>query len=476
MNLRVTSESLKRASQRASELYTEIFSELESRRVDPGVTREEMRTMFSNSINEKGVGLDQALEEFSEKVLPNSMGTPHPLYFGLVNSSPLPAGPLADLLVSSLNNNGGAFHQSPAMSATEQEVIRAFAGLCGLGAETSGMILPGGTFANLQGLMLARQAHFPSWSTDGPASLDGRPILYRSDVTHFCNDRAAHVLGIGQTGLVRIPSQGRGEIDLGHLEQQIQRDRAAGHLPFAVVANGGTTGTGALDDIDSIADICKRHNLWLHVDACYGGGSLLLEPRLSEFQGIHRADSIAIDPHKWFFIPMTAGILLTPHHQLERETFDIAASYIPSGGDAVDPFRRGLPTSRRSSGLTIWMTLRAHGWNAIREAVERNIRLTRFLEELLFDAGFRVLEGGKLSIACARWEPAGVEAVVLDQLQTEIAQTVIDSGRAWFSTVKHEDEIWMRLNLVNIHTQDHHIDTLAKLLSETARQCAVSYD
>lgn len=470
MNLHVTNESLKRASQRAGELYTEIYSELESRRVDPGVAREEMRAMFSNSIGEEGVGLDQALEEFAEKILPNSMGTPHPLYFGLVNSSPLPAGPLADLLVSSLNNNGGAFHQSPAMSATEQEVIRAFAGLCGLSAETSGMILPGGTFANLQGLMLARQAHFPNWSTDGPASLGGRPILYRSDVTHFCNDRAAQVIGIGQTGLVRIPSQGRGVIDLGHLDQQIQRDRAAGHLPFAVIANGGTTGTGALDDIDSIADICERHNLWLHVDACYGGGSLLLEPRLPEFEGIHRADSIAIDPHKWFFIPMTAGILLTPHHQLERETFDIAASYIPCGGDTVDPFRRGLPTSRRSSGLTIWMTLRAHGWRAIREAVERNIRLTRYLEELLFDAGFRVLEGGKLSIACARWEPAGVEAVVLDQLQTEIAQAVIDSGRAWFSTVKHEDELWMRLNLVNIHTRDHHVVTLAQLLSETARQ------
>ena len=141
------------------------------------------------------------------------------------------------------------------------------------------MILPGGTFANLQGLLLARQAHFPKWSEHGPESLTGRPILYESDATHFCNDRAAMVLGIGRQGVVKIRSYGRGKMDLDHLEQQIQRDQDAGHQPFAVVANGGTTGTGALDDIGAMADICQRHKLWLHVDACYGGADCCWNPR-----------------------------------------------------------------------------------------------------------------------------------------------------------------------------------------------------
>jgi aromatic-L-amino-acid decarboxylase len=350
-------------------------------------------------------------------------------------------------------------------------VIQQFARLCGLPDETSGMILPGGTFANLQGLLLARHAHFPSWAKEGPAALDGRPLIYRSDVTHFCNDRAAQVIGIGEAGLVRIGSHGRGVIDRKQLEKQIQRDREAGHLPFAVVVNAGTTGTGAIDDIGAIADLCQRYKLWLHVDACYGGGALLLEPRLHQLEGIGRADSIAIDPHKWFFIPMTAGLLLTPHRELEVATFDIDASYIPQG-DSIEAYRRGLPTSRRGSGLTIWMTLRAHGWKVIREAVARDIRLTRYLEDLLREAGFRVLDGGQLSVACARWEPEGVEAVALDELQASIARAAVDTGRSWFSTVKHDGAVWLRLNLVNIHTREHHIESLAELIASTTRTVA----
>ncbi len=252
MNLDLSPEGLRRASARAAELFTEIFTELEQRRVDPGVTREAMRELFHDSIGEHGVGLDQALTDFAEKILPHSMGTPHPMYFGLVNSSPLPAGPLADLLLSSLNNNGGGFHQSPAITATEHEVVREFASLCGLGDEASGMILPGGTFANLQGLLLARRAHFPQWHKAGPTAVAGRPLLYCSEATHFCNARAAQVIGIGEQGVVPIPSRGRGEIATSmRLEEQIERDRQAGHLPFVVVANAGTTGTGALDDINA---------------------------------------------------------------------------------------------------------------------------------------------------------------------------------------------------------------------------------
>lgn len=471
MNLDMSRESLQRTANRAAELYTDIFAGLEQRDVDPGVSREKLEALFRDTLGDHGVGVDQVLDEFAEQILPNSMGTAHPMYLGLVNSSPLPAGPLADLLVSSLNNNGGAFHQSPAITTLESEVIAQFSQLCGMDNDASGMILPGGTFANMQGLLLARHAHFPQWNAEGPASLSGRPLMYCSDVTHFCVERAASAIGIGRRGVVQVPCAGRGEIDVQRLDEQISRDRQAGHIPFAVVANGGTTGTGAIDDTDAIADICAKHDLWLHVDACYGGGALLLEPRPRELRGTSRADSIAIDPHKWFFIPMIAGLLLTRHRELEVTTFDVNISYIPGDG-TVDAFRRGIPTSRRSAGLTIWMALRAHGWNVVREAVTRNVQLTRQLESRLKDAGFRVLEDGQLSIACARWEPAKVSSEALDDLQNRIAQHVIGSGQAWFSTVSFEQQIWLRLNLVNIHTQQPHVERLAKLITEAANECS----
>lgn len=468
MSLDLSRDALRQAADRAAQLYTEIYAGLEDRRVDPGVTRAQMQALFAKSIGDEGVGLDRTLEEFAEKILPNSMGTPHPLYLGLVNSSPLPAGPLADLLVSALNNNGGAFHQSPAISATEREVVREFSRLCGFGEDASGMILPGGLFANLQGLVLARQAHFPEWHKRGPTALNGRPRLYRSHAGHFSVDRAATIIGLGQEGIVEVPARGRGEIDVHELEEQIIRDREAGDLPFAVVANAGTTGTGALDDIEGVAAVCQRQKVWLHVDACYGGGALLLEPRLPEFAGIGRADSVAIDPHKWFFVPMTAGLVLTRRRDLEVEAFEIAASYIPRD-EEVDPFRRGVPCSRRSSGLAVWMTLRAHGWNVIRDAVERNIRLTRQLEERLAARGFNVLGGGQLSIACARWEPAGLGRADLDALQQKIAQAVIATGEAWFSTVHHDGAVWLRFNMVNYHTRERHVDRLVELVADAAK-------
>lgn len=468
MSLDMSREALERTAARAAEIYAEIFAGLEQRRVDPAASRAALVEMFTDSLGDDGVGVDQALDEFEQQVLPNSMGTAHPLYLGLVNSSPLPAGPLADLLVSSMNNNGGAYHQSPAITTLEEEVIRQFSQLCGMD-EATGMILPGGTFANLQGLLLARHAHFPKWNDEGPTSLSGRPLIYCSDVTHFCVDRAAAAIGIGRRGVVQIPSMARGQIDVAQLDKQIAQDREAGHLPFAVVANGGTTGTGAIDNVATIADVCQKHKLWLHVDACYGGGALLLEPRPAELRGIEKADSIAIDPHKWFFIPMVAGLLLTRHTELEVATFDVDISYIPGDG-SVDAFRRGVPTSRRSAGLTIWMALRAHGWNVLREAVTQNVNLTRNLEAQLRQAGFRVLPDGQMSIACARWEPDKIDERGLNQLQTDIAQTVIASGRAWFSTVEFEGQIWLRLNLVNLHTRQHHIDDLAQLIIDTANQ------
>ena len=389
------------------------------------------------------------------------------MYFGLVNSSPLPAGPLGDLLLSSLNNNGGSFHQSPAISAAEAEVVRQFASLCGYPEDASGIILPGGTFANLHGLMLARQRHFPDWMEKGPMSVDGQPLLYGSSSTHFCIDRAAYALGIGRSGLRKIASKGRGEIDTNALHSCIVKDLDAGHRPFAVVANAGTTGIGAIDDLQAVAEVCQRHGLWMHVDACYGGGALLLEPGIENLSSIGRADSIAIDPHKWFFVPMTAGLLLTKHRELELETFDVSAPYIPNDG-TIDAFRRGLPTSRRSSGLTVWMTLRAHGWSAIREAVQRNIELIRYLERLLGEAGFEVMEGGQLSVACARLVPPSMPDFEVNAFQKRIAEEVVEAGNAWFSTVEHEEKRWLRMNLVNLHTRREHIEALVQMVVQTA--------
>jgi len=450
------------AGQKAVALFAEIYRGLEQRPVAPPTTRAALREIFSGTLVEEGVGLLQALHEFEQWVLPGSMGTPHPLYLGLVNSSPLPGAAVADLLISSLNNNGGAYHQSPAMTICEEQVIRSFARLFGM-PDADGMILPGGSFATLQAIVLARVQ-----ATGGPAQPGLR--LYTSEAAHFSVARTAMVAGMAGEDVVSIPVSGRGVMEVSVLRERIDQDRARGKRPFAVVATAGTTGTGALDPLDEIVAVCRKEKIWLHVDACYGGAAMLLDSMKSRFAGIEQADSIAIDPHKWFFIPVTAALLLTVHRNLAQKAFATSAgSYIPTDGEP-DAWQRGIPTTRRSSGLAVWMALRAHGWQTIRATVKNNIELTRMLEKLLVERGFRVLDGGELSVACARWEPPNQTEEGLDRLQSAIARDVVSSGKAWFSTTRHAERTWLRFNMVNLHTREQHVRTLAELLRATAER------
>jgi len=395
----IQQEPLEEAARRAGELFVEIYRGLEQRRVSPQVERGRLLEQFAGTLPDDGIGLTAALDEFRQRVLPACMGTPHPLYLGLVNSSPLPGAVLADLLVSALNNNGGAFHQSPAMTACEAEVVRTFTRLYGFPEDTEGMFLPGGTWATLQALVLARAR-----AIGRRAPAPGLRI-YTSEAAHFSVARTAIVAGIGEDDIVSLPTAGRGELVVELLAKAVRRDRRDRKTPLAVVATAGTTGTGAVDPLADIVEICQTENLWMHIDGCYGGALALLPEWRDCLSAAGRAQSIAVDPQKWFFIPVTAALLLCREAGLAARIFDTAqGSYIPGDG-SVDAWRRGIPTTRRSTGFTVWMAIRAHGWRTIREAVRRNIELTRLLEQLLNERGFTILPDGKLSIACARWEP-----------------------------------------------------------------------
>jgi glutamate/tyrosine decarboxylase-like PLP-dependent enzyme len=234
-------DALEQAARRAGEIFVEIYQGLEKRRVDPGVTREVMARRFTNTLSEEGQGLVATLDEVAKDVIPACMGTPHPLYFGLINTSPLPGAALADLLVSALNNNAGAFHQSPAFTALETEVIASFVRELGLGPVRHGMFLPGGTYANLQALVLARSRRGPD------------PRLYTSASSHFSVARAAHVVGLEPHEVVSIPSRGRGE---GILPSASSRPparpaperstRSTGSRPCASARSSGSTWTPAM--------------------------------------------------------------------------------------------------------------------------------------------------------------------------------------------------------------------------------------
>lgn len=454
-------EEFRQAGHQAIDAIADFFDSARARAVTPNVDREFMRELYANTISDQGTGIVAAVEEFTGRVFDQSLCMSNPLYLGLVNSSPFPIGVIGDMITSSLDNNAGAFHQGPTIAATEREVIRA---LCEqLQYEGSGLMLPGGSYVNFHALQLARDTHFPEWQQQGPTAQTRQPRVYVSAASHFSNNRGLLALGLGARSIVSVPVVGRGEMDMSELEMLIRCDLDHGHQPFAIVTTLGTTGTGAIDDIESAARIALEFDLWLHIDACYGGAVGLLPDWKATFEQVKHADSLAVDLHKWFYMPLTAGVVLTRNESATKRSFEIGASYIPDQGH-VEAYRRGLPTSRRGSSLGVWLALRAHGWDTIRDSVKRDIELTRVLESKLDDVGFRVLPGGQLSIACARWEPKAIESESLDDLQIRLADEVRKTGKAWFATTQHEGNAWLRFNMVNLHTRESDLDELMRHL------------
>jgi len=372
-----------------------------------------------------------------------------------------------------MDNNCGAEHQGPSGAAAEREVLRVFGELFLGRDDATGLVLPGGSFANHHGILLARARAFPEWEAEGPTAVEGAPVLYVSEATHFSGARAGTTAGIGQKGVRLVPTEGRGSISSAALDEMIREDLDRGRRPFAVIATAGTTGTGAFDPLDRVADIAEAHGLWLHVDACYGGAARLLPELDARFVGMERADSIAVDPHKWFYMPLACSLVLTRHTPEQLNPFAIENSYIPKSSE-VYPYQRGISTSRRGTAITLWMTLRAHGLDVIRQMVREDIRLTRRLEVRLAVAGFEILPDGELSVACARWVPTGVPDDETDALQERIVRAVIEADQAWFATVRHEGRTWLRLNILNVETTPADVDAIADAVASAAERTSAA--
>lgn len=442
------------ALEKAGAIFLEMVrGNLTLNRITPATPPSEIQESFAHSLGGQGRGLISALEDFENLVLPQSLQISNPMYMGLVNSSPLPGAALMDSLVSALDNNAGASHQGPAGQACEAEVIRSLLDLLGLAPETKGLFLPGGTFANLHGLLLARTA----CRNRHRASYD-RMTLYYSEASHFSIGRAAQVMGLEPENLRMVPVKGRGHIDILALDARISDDKAAGLIPCAVTCNLGTTGTGALDPIQEVIEVCRDHNTWCHVDACIGGSVMMLEEFAEYRRALVQADSLAVDLHKWFFMPLTASLVLTRHAQVEADCFQLEASYIPRS--ELEPYQRGIPTSRRESGLTVWLAIRAYGWEIVARTVRENIRLTRLLEEKLSEAGFQVLQNGELSVCCARMDaddlPPGFHECVAENIRKQ--------GEGWFGTVRHGGHVWWRFNILNLYAEEAHVLRMVELL------------
>jgi aromatic-L-amino-acid decarboxylase len=446
------------------------FNGLSDLRVGRTGTRREMEALLREPPPEEGSDFSAVLAEYQEKVAPYACRIDHPRFLAFIPSAPTFYSVLGELLASGTNPFAGVWLEAAGPAQVELVVLDWFKEFLGYPAEAGGILTSGGSEANLTALVVARERLTQEER--------GRAVLYVSDQRHWSVDRAAKVIGLPPEQIRPVPGDPDWRMSPSALEKCIIEHCAAGLMPWAVVANGGATNTGAADPIEELAKACGPHKVWLHVDAAYGWAAALDPEGKRLLQGIERADSITLDPHKWFAQTFEVGCLLVRKGGLLAETFAIRPEYmqdVTPGDEEVNFADRGLALTRRFRALKLWLSVKVLGVSWYRLLVNHCCRLAELAVELLSrKPRFEVLSPRRLSIVCFRFVPVGSrrDDDELNDLNLAVVDEVRRTGRAFLSSTRLGKQVALRLCFINWRTTAADVEEVLSLIEETGQRLA----
>ena len=433
---------------------------------------------------ENGTDIAPVIEEFSKKFFEHSTHNGSPRFFGYITSSAAPVGALAEMLAAAVNPNCGAWALSPIATEIENETIGWLANFMSLPGEWDGVLVSGGNMANMVGFSAARTAK-AGWNIrENGLVADGarRLVLYTSKETHTWVNKASDLGGLGTSAVRWIPTDDQLRMRVDLLEKSIAADLAAGLAPFMVIGTAGTVGTGAIDPLPAIATICKKYDLWFHVDGAYGAPAVALDDAADDLKGLRLADSIAIDPHKWLYSPVEAGCILTRQPSALRDAFSFKPHYYQfddnDGQEVKNYFEYGPQNSRGFRALKIWLAFQQVGASGYRKMIGDDIALAHRLYEMIGE--YDTLERGSvsLSIATFRYVPLDLResasensvADYLNELNARIVTAVRLSGEAFISNAFIGERFMLRACIVNFRTALNDVAVLPCVVTEIGSQ------
>jgi aromatic-L-amino-acid/L-tryptophan decarboxylase len=481
--LEMDAEEFRRAGHAAVDAVAEFLAGLRERPVTRSQKPSQIRMALpQGGLPAEGRPAGVLLEESAHLLFDHSLLNGHPRFLGYITSSAAPIGALADLLAGAVNPNCGGWALSPVASEIERQTIAWIAELVGYPPSCGGLLVSGGNMANFVGFLAARKARVP-WDVRAEG-LRGRPQLtvYLSVETHTWIQKAADLFGLGAAAVRWIGVDGQRRIDLTELERRIVADRQAGCLPFLVVASAGTVETGAIDPLPAMAEICRRHGLWFHVDGAYGAPAVCLPDAPADLAGIAEADSVAVDPHKWLYSPLEAGCALVREAALLTDAFSFRPEYYafqsPDGEERFNFYEAGFQNSRGFRALKVWLGLRHAGRAGLAQMIGDDCALAR----ALFDAVKREeeLEAStqSLSITTFRYVPRDLrrsdrtdaENAYLNDLNTEILSRLQAGGEAFVSNAVVDGVFLLRACIVNFRTRLRDVEALPRIVLRLGRE------
>ena len=414
----------------------------------------------------------EVYEEFSRNILPYNLHTNHPRFWAWYMGSGTVMGAMADFLAASLNPNcGGINHVAPLV---EQQVIQWITAMMGFPESASGLLTSGASMANFTALTVARNVNGGyDVRREGVAASPGQFRVYASSEIHSCNQKAIETLGLGTAGLCRVAVNPDYTLNMAALEEQVARDRASGMVPICVIATAGTINTGAIDDMNAIADFCAEEGLWFHVDGAIGAVAVLAENVRQQLSGMDRADSIALDLHKWMHIPFEAGCVIMRNAPAHRDSFALVPEYLqrdekPRGlaSGSVWFSDYGLQLTRQFRALKVWMSIKEHGLERFGRMIARNVDQAKYLADLVEAAPEMELTAAPgLDIVCFRYLKEGLDTEELNALNKEILIQLQEGGVAAPSYTTLNGKYCLRVAISNHRSTSEDFDImLAEIL------------
>ncbi|MER5750223.1 pyridoxal-dependent decarboxylase [Streptomyces sp. NPDC002088] len=476
-------DEFRRIGRLAVDLVAGYLADIRDQPVVQPMSESGRRTVAPAKFPEHGAAPEELLAHFERHVLPFPMGNGHPRFFGWVNSPPSHMGIIAEFLAAAQNPSCDV--GDLASIHLETAVTRWLADLVGFPADTGGILVSGGSAATLTCLAAARQhvAERVGWDLRRDGLQDpSRPRLrlYASAEVHSSLRKSVELLGLGHSAVRTVAVDADRRLDSDDLDRAVREDLARGDLPFCVVATAGTVNTGAVDRLDTLADVCARHSLWLHVDGAYGAAAAVL-PELGEvYRGLERADSVSLDPHKWLSVPIETGCALVRDAALMRRTFSHVPPYLMTEqdvgiGGALDYAEYGFQQTRGFRALKTWMTLQHMGRDGLRTLVRRHLGLARRLEAMI-DAADDLwrMSASPLSVVCFRYAPPGGPhtAEDLDRINRRIVADVQTDGRVFLTGTVLDGTYVLRACVLHHSTEEDDVAALVSVVREIGREIA----
>ena len=434
--------------------FERVQAEIADGPIVPHVTAAEIRSYLSSHFDfANPQPLPEVVADVERMLRTWQVQVSHPRYFGLFNPSVTLASVIADTLVAMYNSQLANWRTSPVGNEIERHTLGWLTEKFGLPVETVASFTSGGTEANLSAIVVALTRVFPAYGEDGLRNLPAAPSIYLTKEAHNGYNKIAHITGLGRNALRIVATDRDLKLDMPDLARRVAEDRNKGFAPFMVIGTAGTTAAGIIDPLPEIAAFCRQENLWFHADAAWGGAAAISPALRPYLAGIEASDSITCDAHKWFSVPMGAGMFFCRHPEAVAEAFRADVTYMPKKIDqtVADPLMNSVQWSRRFIGLKLFLALAQHGESGYIEMIEHQAKMGSILKGALSSSGWQIVNDTPLPLVCFTRQGLA---------HTHFLAALRDRQVAWMSEAQLDGKPVLRACVTSFRTTEADIHTV----------------